>query len=270
MILGLTTIQRNRGRWLAEWFAFHHMVGFNKFYFYAHMCTDNTFEILNILARKLEIVAITIPDVLNQVQLVAYQHACQNYMNDVDWMGFIDGDEFLFPTQCDSFHDALIPYNSQPISAIAVYNINFGNSGHITEPEGLITENFRRCVADPDFGTNRRVKSIVKGKQPVSITNCSNVFNTTQGTVDEQGRPVSWGYITDKLPSFDHFRFNHYVCQSREYFDSFKSASGHADAGATNVRGEDWWERFNTNVDYDTSMERFYDKLKETIAWLMS
>ena len=42
MKIGLVTIQKSRAPWLHEWLAFHHLVGFEKFYFYAHNCTDHT------------------------------------------------------------------------------------------------------------------------------------------------------------------------------------------------------------------------------------
>ena len=38
MKLGITTIQRNRGPWIVQWLAFHLMVGFDRFFFYAHKC----------------------------------------------------------------------------------------------------------------------------------------------------------------------------------------------------------------------------------------
>ena len=270
MILGITSLQRNRGPWLAEWFAFHHMLGFNRFYFYAHLCTDNTFEVLAVLGRKLEIQVIPINDTMDQVQLVAYMHACKSYINEVDWMAFIDGDEFLFPTQCNWFPDALLPYASPSISAIGVYNVTFGSSNHLIEPKGLITENFRHCNSSPTFMPNRRIKSIVKGHQQVVVTSCGNFFNTPGATVDEDGRQITWGYPKDHIPTYRNFRFNHYVCQSYEFFKSFKQYSGHADASASTVRGEGWWKYFDQNVDYDTSLERFATKLKETISWLLT
>ena len=270
MILGLTSIQRNRGPWLAEWLAFHHLIGFNRFYYYAHMCTDNTIEVLLKLSQKLDIKVVQIADSMDRVQLIAYQHAIQNYLPEVDWMAFFDGDEFLFPTNCDSLPEALAHYEAQPISAVGVYNVTFGSNGHMTEPTGLITENYRRCNSSADFLANRKIKSIVKGRQDISITTCSHIFNTAQGTFDEQGRPVSWGFAKDYIPTYNQFRMNHYICQSYEYFKSFKSTSGHADAGAGAVRSEEWWTNFDQNVEFDTSLERFSDRLKETLAWLMA
>ena len=268
MKLGVTTIQRDRGPWLVEWFAFHYLVGFRHFYFYAHMCTDNTLDILSVLARKLNIKAVLIEQQMDRVQLGAYQHACDTYMDEIDWMAFIDGDEFLFPTNCDSLTESLREYADKPISALGVFNVTFGSSGHIAEPEGLITDNYRRCSSSVDFMSNRRIKSIVKGGQKISTTNCSHIFNTTLGTFDESLRPLNWGYVPQYEPTYKWFRINHYVCQSYDYFKSFKSTSGHADASASTIRDEEWWSRFDRNEEFDSSLTRFSERLRLTIDWL--
>jgi len=266
--LGMTTIQRNRGPWLIEWFAFHYLVGFRHFYFYAHLCTDETIKVLENLCRKINIKVVVINELVDRVQLIAYQHSCDNYLSEVDWMAFIDGDEFIFSPSNDSIISSIDKFSHLPISAIGVYNVNFGSNGHIEEPDGLITENYRRCCSDASFLANRRVKSIVRGREKTTVTNCGHIFNTTQGTIDELGRPVLWGFMQDYVPSYQYFRINHYVCQSYKYFQTFKSASGHADASAQAVRGEDWWINFNRNDVFDSSLERFYEGLRQTMDWL--
>lgn len=268
MILGLCTIQKNRGSWLVEWFAHHYVVGFRKFYFYAHMCTDNTADILLKLKQRLDITAIGLHENQNHIQLQAYQHACDNFMNDVDWMAFLDGDEFLFPTAANTLQEALWPFNSLPVGAVGAYNVNFGSAGHVREPQGLITENFRMRADIESFMSHRRVKSMVKGRQKVQVTACSNVFTTELGTVDEQMRPVTWGYLPDYVPSYKHFRFNHYVCQSREYYDTHKRFSGHADAGKDIERDESWWNSFNTNDVMDNAIDRFNHQVRAMVAEL--
>jgi len=268
MILGLVSMQRNRGPWLVEWFAFHYMIGFRKFYYYVLLCDDTTSEIILKLQKRLDISALVVSTQENKVQLMAYQHACENHMDEVDWMCFIDGDEFIFPTNANTMQEALWPYNHLPISAIGVYNANFGSSHHLTEPDGLIVENFRMRANLEGFLSHRRVKSIVKGRQKIGTSLCSNVFATPLGTVDEKMRPITRGYIPDHVPSYDQFRFNHYPCQSREYYEKFKRFSGHADANKDAERKESWWENFDTNDEFDTSMERFKEQLHATIAEL--
>jgi hypothetical protein len=270
MLLGLTSIQRDRGPWVTEWFAFHYLVGFRKFYFYAHMCTDDTLPRLQQLQLKLDLTVNVIHEKMDFVQLKAFQHSCDHYLNQVDWMGFIDGDEFIFPTQTDSMQEALAPYQEKPLSALGVYNVTFGSSGHVTEPEGLITENYRRCNSSSDLMQNRRIKSLVRGSERASTSRCSHYFLTQRGTQDELGREITWGFTPDLEPTFQHFRMNHYATQSLDYFRGFKKKSGLADAGADVDRGDEWWTIFDQNVEHDTSVERFREGLQKTLHWLNS
>jgi len=119
-------------------------------------------------------------------QLLAYNHAWTNFGNEVDWMAFIDGDEFLFPTSASSMQEALEPYNDKKLSAIGVYWKCYGSNGHVEDPSGLLLENYPRHSRD-DFITNSHVKSIVKGREHV-VTNASHVFETENGTYDENLR----------------------------------------------------------------------------------
>jgi len=266
MTLGLVTIQRNRGPWLLEWFAFHYLMGFRKFYFYAHLCTDDTLPILGKLARKFDITPFAMDAVQDRVQLTAYQHACDHYVNDVDWMCFLDGDEFLFPTAHANLPDALAEYADPLITALGVYNCNFGSSGYIEEPVGLITENYRMRADINSFLAHRRVKSLVKGGQKAMTTSNSHLFATAGGTVDELRRPVTWGYMPDYKPSYTRLRINHYVCQSHAYYVSFKKHSGHADASAAAVREDEWWNNFDTNTVEDDSLARFAAPLRALVT----
>ena len=265
MKLGLVTIQRDRGPWLIEWFAFHYLVGFRKFYFYAHLCTDDTAKIISQLAGIFDITAFVLDKQQNAIQLAAYQHAISNYMDEVDWMCFLDGDEFIFPTAHSTLPEALTEYADANISALGVYNCNFGSSGHITEPDGLVTENYKMC-AHADFLAHRRVKSIVKGRQNINVSTNSHLFMTPNGTVDESMRPITHGYMPDYIPSYAKFRINHYVCQSRQYFLSFKKNSGHADAGSSAVREDEWWTNFDTNVRADHAISRFAQPLRKLVG----
>jgi hypothetical protein len=265
MQLGLVSIQRDRAPWLVEWFAFHYLVGFRKFYFYAHLCTDNTAELLLQLGQRFDISPFIIGAEQDGVQLAAYQHACDHYLNDVDWMCFLDGDEFLFPTADATLPEALAALDRPDISALGVYNCNFGSSGHIEEPAGLVTRNYTLRARD-DFMAQRRIKSLLKGHQKVHTGGNSHLFITPHGTVDECMRPINHGYMPQYEPSYTRLRINHYVCQSRAYFLNFKKHSGHADASAAAVREEEWWNNFNTNDVADDSMARFEAPLRALVS----
>ena len=262
MRLGICTIQRNRGPWIVEWIAFHYLMGFRHFYFFAHRCTDQTADILAHLQRRLDIKAFVLADDVDRPQLQAYQYAYENFGQEVDWMAFIDGDEFLFPTKSQTLVTPLTKLDDGRMSALGVYWSCFGSNDFFLEPPGLITENYRYRAPD-DFSRNAHIKSIVRGGlgDAVRVSSNAHIFITPNGTFDENHTLISNGY-TDNSPSWKDVRINHYVCQSKSYFTSFKQTSGNADAGPLYVRSNDWWTDHDRNDVHDQSLERFYPELR--------
>ena len=260
MKVGLVSIQKNRAPWLHEWVAFHHLAGFSKFYVYAHNCTDHSSEVLNRLAGTYDLKAFAVSTHENQVQLKVYQHAYEQFGHECDWLAFIDGDEFLFPTAAASIGEALAEYEFVRTSAIGAYWVCFGSSGHIEEPAGLVIENYRRRPP-LGFEINRHIKSIVRGRQASRVGPNSHMFDTPWGTQDELGRPIKFG-LTEYAPSYTRFRINHYVTQSLQFFKQFKQASGAADAGAGYVRPDSWWAKHDHNDEEDPSLSSWCQPLR--------
>ena len=267
MQLGICTIQRDRGRWLTEWVTFHYLVGFRKFFIYLHKCTDNSPEIVISLKRQFDIECHIVPEETVRPQLVAYQHAYQEYGHTVDWIAFLDGDEFLFPTEEENIQGVLARFQYQKISAIGVWWSCFGSGNHIQEPDGLVIDNYQ-LRASHEFEANRHVKCIVRGHQGThfSVSNNAHLFNTILGTFDEQLRPITHGFMPELEPSYKMLRINHYVCQSLEYFKKFKQNSGAADAGALAVRPDEWWVRHDRNDVTDDTITKFRPQLIELLG----
>lgn len=264
MKVGIVSIQKNRAPWLHEWVAFHHLVGFSKFYVYAHNCTDASGAVLGRLAQAYDLKAFALNTDENQVQLKAYQHAYENFGHECDWLAFIDGDEFLFPTAANSIGHALAEYDHLRTSAIGAYWVCFGSSGHVQEPPGLVVQNYRQRPP-LSFADNRHIKSIVRGRQASRVGPNSHMFATPWGTQDELGRAVDFG-LTKHEPSYTRFRINHYVTQSWQYFKEFKQGSGAADAGAAYVRPDSWWTKHDRNDETDSSLEHLVPALQREMA----
>jgi Glycosyl transferase family 2 len=258
--LAITSIQRNRAPWLMEWLAFHLLVGFDRFYIYTHKCDDGSTELLQRLARHYPI-AVHPFDGDDRPQLVAYQHAWNSYGAQVDWMAFIDGDEFLFPTRAQTMAEALRPYAALALDALAVYWVCYGSSGHLEDPPGLMLEQFTRH-SGPEFAANHHVKSIVRGGDRAMDVIGSHVFPTPRGSFDELLRPISHGVMPALTPSYEHFRINHYVTQSHDFFKRTKQTSGAADASAAWVRPDSWFSTHDRNECDDGVRYRFLVALK--------
>lgn len=269
MTLGACSIQRNRGRWLTEWVAFHHIVGIKKFYIYLHKCTDNSIEIIQQLQKNFDINCFTVPDETWRPQLVCYQHAYQEFGHQIDWMSFIDGDEFLFPTKAELLTEVMEDFQYEKLSALGVWWACYGSSGHITEPNGLIIENYQhRPPLDIEY--NSHIKSIVRGHQgsSFSIGPNAHIFNTIYGTKDENMRDIEFGFTPEIKTTYNKLRINHYVCQSQQYFKEFKQNSGAADAGPLAIRPDEWWIKHDRNDEKDDSILKFLPKLQLLIDQL--
>jgi hypothetical protein len=264
--LGIVSIQKNRAPWLHEWVAFHHLVGFSTFYVYAHNCTDQTADVLRRLATRYDVRPMAVETNEDRVQLKAYEHALTSFGHECDWFAFIDGDEFLFPVAAPDVPTALQEFDYTRTSAIGVHWACFGSAGHVQEPAGLVTENYRRR-APLDFPANHHVKSLVRGRQDSHAGANSHLFNTPWGTQDELGRPLP-GAVSPHAPTHAKLRVNHYVTQSLQFFRQVKQTSGAADAGAAMVRPDSWWGNHDRNDEADDSMAVWLPRLKAEMALL--
>ena len=261
--IAIASIQRNRNKYIVEWIAFHLAVGFNQFYIYCHKTDDGMKETLLELAKRcpIEVFALEMDDF---PQLSAYHHAWERFGSEVDWMAFIDGDEFLFPTQARSMQEALAPYDERELSALGVFWKCYGSSGHVTDPDGLILETHPRHSSD-DFLPNRHIKSIVRGGERV-IPARSHLFDTERGTFDENMRPITHGWMQDLVPSYDAFRINHYVVQSRQFYFEVKKGMGGADLQAGYLRSEAYFDEYDRNEEADGMSLRFLEQTRQKIV----
>lgn len=267
--IAITSIQRNRGPWVVEWVAFHLLMGFTRFHLYCHKTDDGMTETLLKLSKSYPITVHRV-DADDRPQIAAYQHSWATHGNDVDWMAFIDGDEFLFPTKHRTIGEALATFDGQALSAIGAYWRCYGSSGHVDEPtEGLVVQNYPRH-SSTDFLPNRHVKSIVRGRQEGVNIQTSHVFGTPKGTFDERLRPINHGWMKGLEPSYDLLRINHYTVQSHEFFRKTKQNIGAPDANPNLIRPDSWYAEYDRNECDDGVSYNFLVPLKLKVRELQA
>lgn len=259
MKLSIASIQRDRSKWIVEWLAFHMVVGFESFFIYAHKCADDMPTKLLKLSRRYDI-RLHLLDDQPQPQLLAYQHAYNAYAGQVDWMAFIDGDEFLQPAHGHDITPVLAAHEAAPLSALVAYWVCYGSNGHVVDPNGLVLQDYPRH-SSPDFLPNRHVKSIVRGRQSIGVRS-SHVFDTRQGSFDELMRPVGQGWMREYEPSCKQLRINHYAVQSYDFFRRTKQRMGAADGNPALVRPPSWFLEHDRNEYDDGQSYRFLVPLK--------
>ena len=163
---------------------------------------------------------------------VAYERCLKKRRQEARWIAFLDIDEFLFSPLGRPVPELVGEFEQYP--GIGVNLSPFGTSGHETEPDGLVIENFSRRSKDEE--TQPTIKSIVN---PLSAIHCWGAHSFLylgwlreyQGaTFDE---PV-WGLVQavselrhpidlqlhDRTPelSYSLLRVNHYCAKSRSGF----------------------------------------------------
>lgn len=264
MRLGIASIQRDRGPWIEEWVAFHYLMGFRFFYIYLHKCNDDSEGVVSKLANQYNIKYYLVSPDINRPQDFCYKHAYDTYGHEIDWMAFLDGDEFLYSTNEKSLSENLEPYLYSKISALAIYWRCFGSGYHIDEPTGLVIENYKYC-SNIESDVNKHVKSLIIGHQMGMVNPGADphVFSTPFGTVDENMNQISSG-VSQTGPTYNKFCINHYATQSRSYFLNFKANSGTPMDKIDNkiIRGEWWWDMYNLNHCKDESILRYLPDLK--------
>jgi len=264
--LGICAIICNREEWIEEWISFHHLAGFTKFYIGLHKCSDKTEQKLVELSQKYKIKIFHVNDRVGGSPQTFFYNFIQNKVAyEVDWMAFIDGDEYLFSPEQKPLQSMLDQFLEKNVYALAIYWACFGSSNHVVEPSGLIIENYRYRAPD-DFSVNKHIKSVVYQRIQGTIRfNNPHLVSANFQVFDEKLRPI-YTPISPYDPSFSSLRINHYLCQSREYFEKIKKFSGNADNdSSTEVKKEEWWIGHDRNDLFDHSVESFVRPIKNLI-----
>ena len=257
MKLGITTIQRGRAAYLLEWIAFHQVVGFERFIIYSHDADSEQEALLGFLSRIDPCISFYRWDyVSGRPQLRAYRHSWELHGKEVDAMAFIDGDEFLYSPEGElrsTVSRLLVP----EASALGVYWMIYGSSGHMDEPDGLLIEHFTHH-AEPNFSPNRHIKTILRSGENARFVN-SHFFVTRKGTLDELGRRIDEPVVTAFAPSHRHLCINHYVTQSWAYYHQVKRQMEQIDLPPEHrhERSEEWFLAHDRNECASGYVQRF-------------
>ncbi|MDE6478057.1 MAG: glycosyltransferase family 92 protein [Alphaproteobacteria bacterium] len=253
--LAVAAIMKNEGPYLKEWLDFHILVGVDKFYLYDNGSDDDTKKILAPYIRRGLVEYTWWPG--RQMQNAAYVDAINRHAQDARWMALIDLDEFIVPVYHKTVPEFLysLPYGfAQLIMTWVIY----GSSGHVTKPDGLVIENYKRHSAK-SWG----VKSIINPR--LAVRQHSAHANEVAGfTVDENGRRLGHIDQTNNPPTWHRIRCNHYITKSQAEFRA-RCARSDSGRGANPEWIKTLTQRFaqsDCNDVYDDIMDPFVGALK--------
>jgi hypothetical protein len=218
--VAIACIVKDEAEYLEEWLCFHFALGVDHVFLYDNGSTDGSFDLLEPYANHGLVTIVKWP--LPGGQLGAYNHALRFFGPSVDWLAFVDVDEFIVPVQDDDIPSIFDRY---PEAAdLRMPRAEFSFSGHRTRPQGLVIEAYTDIGntdgRDPKKGP--RVKTIL---QPGGIT---SVDIHTSTVAEDAPQPAADGTVPDVAPRetvmaaelMDEVQVNHYYTRSWEEFEA--------------------------------------------------
>jgi hypothetical protein len=166
-----------------------------------------------------------------------------------DWFIYLDADEFIILNNFRGVKELLNRYHFA--DSLALNWLMFGTNNHITEPHGLILENYTRS----DEQLNRHVKTFVRPSQvcvagPASphsyyVVNPSRMFAITGESMTNRvfnpTRVPFWG-----SPAF----IAHYIYQSEETYKQRKISLPSDDTGTFRAIDADIHSKHNERINF--------------------
>ena len=199
---------------IAEWVAHHINLGFDKIYIFDHLSIEP-------ISSKIKT---DFDGKLNLIQTKGSGNIKLNLMrdavniskkNNVSWMLYLDADEFLCLNKHTNIKDYLKHFSDA--DSIGINWLMFGNSGHINQPKGLLTENFTRS----ELKLNNHVKSFVRPSCVKNIFNPHfyNIINKSRCYNGNGTKMIMGQFNSQPLPFMNSAAYiAHYYIQSEEEY----------------------------------------------------
>jgi hypothetical protein len=281
---------RDEAPYLAEWLAFHEMMGVEHFFLYDNHSSDLPQAVLEPWVRAGTVTAIdcALPFSAGGQEWV-YADALTRARDQTRWLAFIDLDEFLFAPGGEPLPAVLRDYERHP-GVVVNWQI-YGSAGHRTKPDGLVIERFDRRAAR-SWVRNRRVKSIVDPMQALRARGV-HFFEYADGALavnenhDEvrildshgAGRAIKRRLTSLGLRALDPYavrnssvrrvtadrlRINHYVVKSRAEFEAKRARW---DGGQARV-DRDYFRYHDRNEVHDPILVQYAPALRRRLQEL--
>jgi hypothetical protein len=233
-LLGIAAIFKNEGPYILEWLAFHRVVGVGRFFIADNDSDDGTTELLEALQSAGLVDRMPFPTVAGSPpQLLAYDALMSRHRNEVDWVAFIDADEFMMPADGRDSIRSVFQAVKHDVGAVALNWAIYGSSNRLRPYRGLVIERFTRR-AQQMVSMNCHYKTVVRAQAYVSHHDNPHRFRIGRGYryAHADGGIVEdhpkYGLGLSRAVTWRPVRINHYVIKSRAEFDRKKVPRGRA------------------------------------------
>lgn len=263
MTLAICTMVKDERPYMAEWFAFHALVGVSHFRVYDNGSTDGTLALLAQLASHydIEVLPWTVEGIERQQS--AFNDACRALAGRHDWVAFLDADEFLFDPQwrpLPSWLDTL----DEDVGAVAVNQRVFGSSGLIgIDDDDLVLRRFTKRAA-VEYSENFWVKTIAR-PECVATFQFSHTAHLRSGRyvmTDGTARQVAGTHPAQAAVVARHGPvLHHYILKSWDEYQRKQKRGAVSDQGKVKRLTRDYFtgRDANVNAEEDTSLAEIAD-----------
>lgn len=243
---------KDEEQYIKEWFNYHYRVlKADKFILINNRTTDRTLEILK---PHIDSGLIDIIDWPGETkQHTAYAKVLTKYRKLIQWIAFIDTDEFIFSPSGSSIHNLL--ENNKEYACLELEWMLFGSDGHLFKTPGLVTERFTKCgqsryKGDRHFGFAKIGDPMPIVKCIVQPIKCNRAISAHK-------------FVTKNIKRIpkEQWRINHYAVKSREEFH-WKMHIRTRGEGYKPITDEAYFNKFDINEYTDTSMLKYKEILK--------
>ena len=268
--IAVCAIVKNEGPYLLEWIAHSKVIGFEKIIIYDNESTDEGPAMLTALAAHGEIDLnswVWPKDAEIGPQIPCYTAAVEKYRDEIEWIGFIDIDEFLVLKQHDNVRQFVEEYSAA--NGIAIHWKLFGSDGHRKRDDSkLVTERFTRCedvTRNPKYGRSVksicRIKKIERVKPHFCFLTDGLYFNEKKQAIEPKRQPTG---------SHDIAQINHYLSKSYEEW-LVKVARGRPSRALSDddkFRAKNEFRKMDRSHVVDATIEKYREATKREMARL--
>ncbi len=254
--IGACLCFKDSAAYLEEWLLFHYVQGIRRFYLYDNESSDDWGSIVAPWIKYGIVTATRYPG--KGVQAEIYDHCLQRARGEVEWLAFIDDDEFLFPCGGESLPDLLADYDAY--AGLAVSWVLLGSAGVERASREWVIRRFTGSAG----GADAHVKCVVRPERVVRSRVIGHSFEPVPGfqIVDENRRPLT--EPQNPVPSTARVRINHYLIKSWEEW-RFRRSRPQANTGAPTPLPESSWREWDRQWSgvRDESALRFLGPMEE-------
>ncbi|NHN88244.1 glycosyltransferase family 2 protein [Acetobacter conturbans] len=230
---------------IAGWIAWHMAFGVKTLFIFEDHSSDGTWEIIQAAARCYDIRAVRTDPVAQPDfylrQRDSFLAAAAECRGKYDWLGFLDGDEYLYLRHTSSLPQFLAGIPSDAAAIAFSWRI-YGSSDKVVRPRVTAVEAFTQH-SRAELGDNELVKSFVRPERMGQTYLNPHVFDVPgEDYVRPNGERVEHLVPVQPVDWSDAFVM-HFICRSMEHY--IQRIKRRMNSDLSDSQGE--WRRFDHN-----------------------